>query len=62
MQKNFASISALADKINQIEGVSTQKISELNALAGAIDQASKALGDENTISGLKHLEAIVVKK
>jgi hypothetical protein len=52
----------LAEKINQIEGVSSQKISELSTLANAINQASHSLGDEKTLAGLKHLEAIVVKK
>jgi len=62
MNKNFTSISALAEKINQIEGVSSQKIIELNGLANAINQASQSLGDEKTLTGLKHLEAIVLKK
>jgi len=62
MNKNFMSISTLAEKINQIEGVSSQKISELSALANSINQASNSLGDEKTLAGLKHLEAIVVKK
>jgi hypothetical protein len=62
MNKNFASISVLAEKINQIEGVSSQKISELSTLANSINQASHSLGDEKTLAGLKHLEAIVVKK
>jgi len=62
MNRNFTSISALAEKINQIEGVSSQKITELNALANALNQASHSLGDEKTLTGLKYLEAIVVKK
>lgn len=62
MNKNFTSISTLAEKINQIEGVSSQKISELSTLANSINQASHSLGDEKTLAGLKHLEAIVVKK
>ena len=62
MNKNFTSISALAEKINQIEGVSSQKIIELNGLANSINQASQSLGDEKTLTGLKHLEAIVLKK
>ena len=62
MNKNFMSISTLAEKINQIEGVSSQKISELSTLANSINQASHSLADEKTLAGLKHLEAIVVKK
>lgn len=62
MNKNFTSISVLADKVNQIEGVSSQKIVELSGLANALNQASQSLGDEKTLTGLKHLEAIVLKK
>ena len=62
MKVNFTSISALAEKVNQIEGVSSQKIIELNGLANALNQASQSLGDEKTLTGLKHLEAIVLKK
>ncbi len=62
MKINFNAISALSDKINQIEGISSQKITELNTLANSINQASHSLSDEKTIAGLKHLEAIVVKK
>lgn len=62
MNRNFTSISALADKVNQIEGVSSQKIIELNGLANALNQASQSLGDEKTLTGLRHLEAIVLKK
>lgn len=62
MNRNFTSISALADKVNQIEAVSSQKITELNSLANALNQASQSLGDEKTLTGLRHLEAIVLKK
>ena len=62
MHRNFTSISSLAEKINQIEGVSSQKITELNSLANALNQASQSLGDEKTLTGLKYLEAIVLKK
>ncbi|MEO8233638.1 MAG: hypothetical protein ABI638_15265 [Ignavibacteriota bacterium] len=62
MNKNFTSISVLADKVNQIESVSSQKIVELSGLANALNQASQSLGDEKTLTGLKHLEAIVLKK
>lgn len=62
MNKNFTSISVLADKVNQIDSVSSQKIVELSGLANALNQASQSLGDEKTLTGLKHLEAIVLKK
>lgn len=62
MNKNFASISTLAEKVNQIQGVSSQKIVELSGLANALHQASQSLSDEKTLTGLKYLESIVVKK
>jgi len=62
MNRNFTSISALAEKVNQIDAVSSQKITELSSLANALNQASQSLGDEKTLTGLKHLEAIVLKK
>jgi hypothetical protein len=62
MQKNFASLTMLAEKINQIDAVSSQKIQELSALANSIQQASNSLSDEKTLTGLKYLESIVVKK
>lgn len=62
MHKNFTSISMLAEKINQIDTLSTQKIQELNILANSIQQASNSLSDEKTLTGLKYLESIVVKK
>lgn len=62
MHKNFTSISMLAEKINQIDTLSTQKIQELNTLANSIQQASNSLSDEKTLTGLKYLESIVVKK
>lgn len=62
MHKNCASISMLAEKINQIDTVSSQKIQELSTLANSIQQASNSLSDEKTLTGLKYLESIVVKK
>lgn len=62
MQRNFTAISTMAEKVNQIEGISSQKITELSGLANALNQASQSLSDEKTITGLKHLEAIVTKK
>lgn len=62
MHKNFASISVLAEKVNQLDSVSTEKIQQLNTLANSLNQAANSLGDDKTLSGLKSLEAIVVKK
>ncbi len=60
--KNFSSVHQILEKINNIQGISTEKIEHLKSLANSIQQASITLGDEKTQAGLKHLEAIVVKK
>lgn len=60
--KNFSSVHQILEKINNIQGISTEKIEHLKSLANSIQQASMILGDEKTQAGLKHLEAIVVKK
>ncbi|MCG6913644.1 hypothetical protein LJE86_06975 [bacterium BMS3Abin03] len=62
MLKNLSSIQEIMDKLNGSQHVSSEKIRELTTLATSITQASNSLTDERTISGLKHLEAIVVKK
>jgi hypothetical protein len=59
---NFSSVHQILEKINNIQGISTEKIEHLKSLASSIQQASIILGDEKTQTGLKHLEAIVVKK
>ena len=61
MQKNFASVQQILDKINSSPQISKEKLQELNTLANSITQASNSLNDEKTLAGLKHLEAIVVK-
>lgn len=61
MQRNFASMNELADRINSMENISSEKIQQLTQLAGSISAASQSLTDERTITGLKHLEAIVKK-
>jgi hypothetical protein len=62
MQKNFASIQEILDKINSSQHISKEKLQELSNLAQSITQASNSLNDEKTLAGLKSLEAIVVKK
>ena len=60
--KNFSSAREMMEKISQMEQIGSDKIQQLNALANSITQASSSLTDERTLAGLKHLEAIVVKK
>ena len=60
--KNFSSAREMMEKISQLEQIGSDKIQQLNALANSISQASSSLTDERTLAGLKHLEAIVVKK
>jgi hypothetical protein len=62
MLKNFASIQEIMDKLATSNQISSEKIQELNSLANSITQASNSLTDERALAGLKHLEAIVVKK
>jgi len=59
---NFSSVHQILEKINSIQGISAEKVEHLKSLANSIQQASVTLGDEKTLAGLKHLEAIVVKK
>jgi hypothetical protein len=59
---NFTSLHTVLEKIRSIETLTADKITELNKLAENLSNASKNLGDEKTITGLKHLENIVVRK
>jgi len=61
IHKNFAAVSALMEKVNSVQQISSDKIQQLNTLANSITQASSSLSDEKTLVGLKHLEAIVKK-
>jgi uncharacterized protein YaaR (DUF327 family) len=60
-RRNFMAISDMLEKINSMQHLSSEKIQQLNALANSITQASSSLTDERTLSGLRHLEAIVKK-
>ncbi|MCH7964023.1 MAG: hypothetical protein IH950_04680 [Bacteroidetes bacterium] len=62
MLKNFASIQEILDKLSNSQPISSEKLREMSSLAESITQASNSLTDERTLAGLKHLEAIVVKK
>lgn len=59
---NFTSIHALVEKISGIKNLDSNKIEELKSLAQSISSASQSLSDEKTLTGLKHLESIVVKR
>jgi hypothetical protein len=59
---NFTTLYNVLEKIRSIETLTADKISEMNKLAENLSQASKYLGDENTIKGLSHLENIVTRK
>ena len=62
IQNNFQAISTVLDKINSTQHISQEKIQQLKELANSIVQASNSLGDEKTVTGLKHLESIVTKR
>ena len=59
--KNFSSINYLVEKINNTQNISAERIEQLKALANSIAQSS-SLSDEKTVTALKSLESIVVKK
>jgi hypothetical protein len=61
IHKNFAAVTAMMEKVNSVQQISSDKIQQLNTLANSITQASSSLTDERTLVGLKHLEAIVKK-
>jgi hypothetical protein len=48
--------------MNSAQSISGEKIEQLKMLANSISQASNSLSDEKTLTGLKHLESIVLKK
>jgi len=61
LQKNFTTIYTVLEKINTVQNINPEKIDHLKELANSIIQASNSLGDDKTITGLKHLESIVKK-
>lgn len=61
VHKNFTAVTAMMEKVNSVQQISSDKIQQLNTLANSITQASSSLTDERTLVGLKHLEAIVKK-
>ncbi|RPI71483.1 MAG: hypothetical protein EHM47_10105 [Ignavibacteriales bacterium] len=62
VQRNFVTIHNVLEKINSVQSISPEKIAQLKELANSITQASASLGDEKTVTGLKHLESIIVKR
>ena len=61
IHKNYAAVASLMEKVNSMQQISSEKIQQLSTLAHSITQASSSLSDEKTLTGLKHLEAIVKK-
>ena len=59
--KNFNSVFEVMEKINGLQGLSTDKIEQLKILADSIANAATNLKDERTVTGLKYLESIVKK-
>jgi hypothetical protein len=60
--QNFRSSHDLIDKMSKMPGLNPENIQAVNSMANSITTAAKSLSDEKTITGLKHLETIVVKK
>jgi hypothetical protein len=61
VRKNYAAVGEMMEKINSMQQISSDKIQQLSTLANSVTQASNSLTDERTLTGLKHLEAIVKK-
>jgi hypothetical protein len=61
VRKNYAAVGEMMEKINSMQQISSDKIQQLSTLANSVTQASNSLNDERTLTGLKHLEAIVKK-
>lgn len=59
---NFKTIHDLLEKINSMQSLKSEKVEELKSLAQAILTASQSLADDKTLTGLKHLESIVVRR
>lgn len=59
---NFQAINDLLNKLNVLPSLNSAKVEELKTLASSITAASQSLSDEKTLTGLKYLESIVVKK
>ncbi len=62
VQKNFSIVHSVLEKISTVQSIAPEKIMQLKELANSITQASNSLGDEKTVTGLKHLESIIVKR
>ncbi len=60
--KNYNSIHQVIEKINNMENITTEKIEQLKSLSQSITQAANSLNDEKTVTGLKYLESMVVKR
>jgi hypothetical protein len=60
--KNFSALHVVLEKMKNVDLISSEKVAELNKLAESLSAASRHLGDEKTITGLAHLENIVVRK
>lgn len=62
LNSNLGLINQLYEKMNSAADISNERMEQIKSLANSITQATDSLKDEKTITGLKHLEAIVNKK
>jgi len=62
LSKNFFSLNQLIEKINISEAVNSEKLNQLKIIAESISKAAASLNDERTVTGLKYLESIVIKR
>ena len=59
---NYDAINKVLIQFGELETVTTEKVENLKNVSESILRASKSLSDEQTITGLKCLESIIVKR
>jgi hypothetical protein len=62
IHQNFKNSLELLEQIGKIPAIHPDNINAFNTMAESITTAARSLSDEKTLTGLKHLESIVVKK
>jgi hypothetical protein len=60
--KNFNAVYVIFEKLNANQSITLEKIEQLKSLSESVVKASNSLSDDKTLTGLKYLESIVVKK
>ncbi len=59
---NYELLYNLIQKINKIDNLSAEKVEQIKNLTQSITQAANSLNDIKTVTGLKYLESMIVKR